>query len=119
MCRIEWNQVILINPTFKPKASRVMVTLLGIFWLSFCFAREPVAALAKVFAVHPPGSIQSIDAADQALAEAGQERAAIEARFELDERACYPKFFVTLCVDDAKERRRVALAQVHAVEVEA
>ena len=57
--------------------------------------------------------------ADQALAEAVQQRAVIETRFTRDQRDCYRKFFTTSCLDDAKERRRIALGQVRAVEVEA
>lgn len=68
---------------------------------------------------HPAGSIQSHESADRALAEAVQQRAIIEDRFARDQRDCYPKFFTTSCLDDAKERRRIALGQVRAVEVEA
>lgn len=53
------------------------------------------------------------------MAEARQERAAVDARFALDERNCHPKFFATACLEDAKEQRRVALTHIRSVEVEA
>jgi len=68
---------------------------------------------------YPSGSIQSVESADRALADVQRERTRIDAEFANEERACYPKFFVTSCVDAAKERRRRALAQIQQVEVEA
>jgi len=68
---------------------------------------------------YPPGSIRSVEHADRALTDVQQERARVEAEYTNEERACYPKFFVTSCVDAAKERRRHALAQIQQVEVEA
>jgi hypothetical protein len=47
------------------------------------------------------------------------ERAAIEAAFASSEQVCYTKFFVNNCLDEAKEKRRSALAYERAVEVEA
>lgn len=79
-------------------------------------AREAPANIAERY---PPGSIQSVETADKVLTDAQQERARAEAKFADDERACYPKFFVTSCVDAAKEERRRTLAQVQQVEVEA
>jgi hypothetical protein len=66
-----------------------------------------------------PGSIQSGEAAEQALSEAGRRRAEIAARFAADERACMKRFFVNSCVADAREHERHGLAEVRKVEVEA
>jgi colicin import membrane protein len=68
---------------------------------------------------YPAGSIQSVDAADHALAAVLKERSAIEAQFVARERACYPKFFTTACLNAAQEHRRSALAEIRVVEVEA
>jgi len=68
---------------------------------------------------YPAGSIQSIEVADQALEEVSRARAGTEALFAEDERACYSKFFATSCLQNAKERRRYALAQLRRIEVEA
>jgi hypothetical protein len=57
--------------------------------------------------------------ANQRLAAVEHERAAIEARFAERERVCYDKFFVNHCLDEAKERRRSALAAQRAIEIEA
>jgi hypothetical protein len=78
------------------------------------------AANGAGFAVrYPAGSITSVEMANRALVDAEQTRKAILAQFSEDERICYPKFFASSCMEDAKERRRVALAQLRPVEVEA
>jgi colicin import membrane protein len=68
---------------------------------------------------YPAGSIQSVETADQAKVEVEQERLRVESRFASEEAACYPKFFTTACLDKAKEKRRLALNRIRAVEVEA
>jgi hypothetical protein len=67
----------------------------------------------------PPPPVTSVAQADQQLAAVARERAGIEARFAERERVCYAKFFVTSCLDEAKERRRSALAAQRAIEVQA
>jgi predicted small lipoprotein YifL len=67
----------------------------------------------------PPPPVTSVAQADQQLAAVARERAGIEARFAERERVCYDKFFVTSCLDEAKERRRSALAAQRAIEVQA
>lgn len=61
----------------------------------------------------------SVAQADGRLAAVARERAAIESRYAEREALCYDKFFVNNCLDEAKERRRVALAAQRAIEVEA
>lgn len=74
---------------------------------------------AKVSVRYPAGSIRSVEEADAALSAAAAERTAIEARYQAEEQACHPKFFTTSCIDQAKERRRVALSALRPVEIEA
>jgi len=85
-----------------------------------------LAALLAACASHdvapqevPPPPVTSVAQADQQLAAVAHERAAIEARFAERERVCYDKFFVNNCLDEAKERRRNALAAQRAIEVQA
>lgn len=68
-----------------------------------------------------PGPVPttSVEQADQRLAAVARERAAIEARFADRERVCYEKFLVNYCLDEAKERRRVALQAQREIEMEA
>jgi hypothetical protein len=66
-----------------------------------------------------PPPVTSVAQADQQLAAVARERAGIEARYAERERVCYDKFFVTSCLDEAKERRRSALAAQRAIEVQA
>jgi len=61
----------------------------------------------------------SVAQADERLAAVLAERAAIEARHAEREVVCYAKFFVTNCLEEAKERRRLALATQRAIEIEA
>ena len=85
-----------------------------------------LAALLAACASHdvaphevPAPPVTSVAQADQQLAAVARERAAIEARFVERERVCYDKFFVNNCLDEAKERRRNALAAQRAIEVQA
>lgn len=69
--------------------------------------------------IYPAGSIVNAALAEQALRAAEEARIAIAARYRSDELPCYDRFFVTRCVDAGRERRRIALAEVRSVEVEA
>jgi colicin import membrane protein len=44
--------------------------------------------------------------------------ALIAAQFSDEQKSCFPKFFATSCLNDAKERHRVALAKVRIIEIE-
>jgi colicin import membrane protein len=68
---------------------------------------------------YPARSIQSVEVADQALADVAKERSRIETQFANDQRACHAKFFMTSCLDTVKEQRRQALAQIRSIEIEA
>jgi hypothetical protein len=72
--------------------------------------------VASVPALTPTRTVAQ---ANLRLAGVERERAVIEARFAERERVCYDKFFVTHCLDEAKERRRTALAAQRAIEIEA
>jgi colicin import membrane protein len=61
----------------------------------------------------------SIEQADATLAQVARDRAAVQQRYAQDEQVCYGKFFVNHCLDQAREKRRAALAELRAVEVEA
>ncbi len=83
------------------------------------------AALAACASVEPGPAVDAVDPttsveqADARLAAVAAERAAIEARFAEREVLCYEKFFVNNCLDEAKERRRVALVAQRNIEIEA
>ncbi|WP_426338994.1 hypothetical protein ACN9MZ_21820 [Pseudoduganella sp. S-14] len=61
----------------------------------------------------------SVEQADARLAQVKKDREAVEAEFNASEALCYDKFFVNSCIDKAKEQRRLRLAELRAVEVEA
>lgn len=61
----------------------------------------------------------SVEQADARLAEVAQGRAAVQAEYDAAEQVCNAKFFVNYCLDAVKEKRRVALAGLRAIEVEA
>jgi colicin import membrane protein len=79
-------------------------------------AEQTVASVVERYA---PGSITSTEIADRALADVKRQHSSVEARFAEDEAICYRKFFVTSCMDAAKDRRRLALKQLNTIEVEA
>jgi colicin import membrane protein len=81
--------------------------------LAGCASEPEMAAAAKPV---PPTSVEQ---ADQRIAAVARERAAIEARFTEREEVCYRNFLVTPCLNDAKERRRSALAAQRAIEIDA
>ena len=62
---------------------------------------------------------QSVEQANARLAQVAQERQAVHREFAANEAVCYTKFFVNYCLDQAKEKRRAALAELRAVEVDA
>lgn len=62
---------------------------------------------------------KSVDEAVRRLEAVKAARLAIDAEYAASEQICYAKFFVSNCLDAAKEKRRGALAQQNAVEVEA
>jgi colicin import membrane protein len=64
-------------------------------------------------------AIQSNDAADEALQAAGKQRTMLADRYIDDQRECYKKFFVSSCLEDAKERNRVSVKEVREVEAAA
>ncbi|ABR90886.1 Uncharacterized conserved protein [Janthinobacterium sp. Marseille] len=68
---------------------------------------------------YPADSIKSNEVAERAVAEVTKARADIEERFAADQRACYKKFFTTSCIDKIKEQRRIDLASIKPIEIEA
>lgn len=63
--------------------------------------------------------IQSMEEADRLLNEASRKKSAINQTFLEEERLCRERFFVASCLEDAKERRRVALKPLRSMEVRA
>ena len=61
----------------------------------------------------------SVEQADARLEQVKKDREVVEAEFNASEALCYEKFFVNACIDKAKEQRRLRLAELRAVEVEA
>jgi len=92
---------------------RALAVALSAALLSACASQDVVPREV------PPPPVTSVAQADQQLAAVALERKAIEARFAERERVCYDKFFVNNCLDEAKERRRSALAAQRAIEVQA
>lgn len=96
-------------------------TSLGFFLLhvSVGVAAFDQTVVDKLVGRYPAGSIQSTDLAELALVELTQTRLVVESGTLADERQCYPKFFTTVCLEHARERRRTAMAALRQIEVEA
>ena len=76
----------------------------------------PVTAVVQRY---PAQSIASVVTADAALADIKVAHTDIEMEYRAEELGCRPAFFMTRCVDAAKEKRRVALALIRPIEIEA
>ncbi|KFI06755.1 hypothetical protein [Massilia sp. BSC265] len=100
------------HPIFRA-GQRVLCAAVVAVLLSACASVEPGPSVESV------DPTTSVAQADQRLAAVAAERAAIEARYAEREAVCYEKFFVNHCLDEAKERRRVALVAQRNVEIEA
>lgn len=85
-----------------------------------CFAAENIAGdAASLSKDYPAGAIQSDVAADDALQRTSKARGEAERKFVDEERECYSRFFVNVCLSDAKEEQHLALSQIKRVEIEA
>ncbi len=80
---------------------------------------DELEARAPIQQRYPAGSIKSEEMAQKALEETAEDRQALELRYILDQRACYPKFLVASCLEAAKDRKRVAEKAIKQVEYEA
>ncbi|MES2935104.1 MAG: hypothetical protein V4805_16635 [Pseudomonadota bacterium] len=64
-------------------------------------------------------AVASVEQADQILLDVAQNRVKVEALYADQERICDARFFVTRCLDEARGRRREAMSQLRAMEIEA
>ena len=96
----------------------------GLKPLGEMIAAAALAALAALAApahaeAQAPTPTTSIEQAEATLAKVAKDRAAVNDEFAASERVCTSKFFVNNCLDKAKEKRRVELSGLRAIEVEA
>jgi hypothetical protein len=96
-------------------------TSLILLFLSQCAVRSVSAEILEqgLLDHYPAGSINAVAAARTALTDVDVVRKAVEQRFAESRAECMNKFFMTRCVDEAKEIRRDALHSIRKVEVEA
>lgn len=94
-----------------------LVKLGLVLMLSAC-AHQGEAALDVVGAPQVAAT-HSVAEADAKLKQSSSEREAAENEFAEREQVCYARFFVTNCLDKAKEKRRLILVRLRAVEAEA
>ncbi|MBI3229748.1 MAG: hypothetical protein HYZ45_06095, partial [Burkholderiales bacterium] len=77
-----------------------------------------LASIAPTWA-QSDASFASIDEANKVLQDLAVKREAVQAQFVQDEMACQPKFFMASCLESAKEKRRLALAELRPLEINA
>ncbi len=82
-------------------------------------ASVPGVTAQELDSRYPAGSIQTVEQANTALQAVEQARSSVLARHAAQEAVCYPKFWVSSCLEQAAEVRRAGLALVRRVEVEA
>jgi hypothetical protein len=90
----------------------------GLKPLGEMIAAATLAALAA-FAAPAQAQTTSVEQANAKLAQVAKDRDAVEQEYAVSEDICNGKFFVNNCLDKAKEKRRVALSSLRAIEVEA
>lgn len=78
-----------------------------------------LAALGALMSAQAQAQTTSVAQANAKLEQVAKDRDAVEDEFAESERVCSGKFFVNNCLDKAKEKRRVALSGLRAIEVEA
>lgn len=107
-----------MRASFKPLGEMIAVAALAaglaLAAPSLALAQDPGKNTASVV---PPST--SVAEADATLARVARERADVSNEYAESEAVCNNKFFVTTCLDKAKEKRRVAEAELRALEVEA
>jgi len=87
-------------------------------------AVDAASLTSTVLANHSPGvysvpATHSVAEADAKVAEVAAGRAVVANEYAAAEAICYNKFFTTICLDKAKEKRRAALVSLRAIEIEA
>jgi hypothetical protein len=107
-----------MKPGLKPLGELIAAAVLA------ALAALAAPAHAQSAGQQPPAAprvpeTRSVEQADAKLEQVARDRAAVNDEFAASERVCYAKFFVNNCLDKAKEKRRVALAELRAIEVEA
>ncbi|OYO30164.1 hypothetical protein CD932_02715 [Janthinobacterium sp. PC23-8] len=104
---------------------KIMTTMMGrwstalacALLLSAC-ATQHQAAMDEVGMPQVVPTLTMVEA-DARLKEVASERAAAESTYAARELACYDRFFVTSCLDQAKNTRRLTLVRLRAIEAEA
>ena len=74
---------------------------------------------AEIATRYAANTIDSTGRATAALDDVARARLQVEADLSRDERGCAQVFFTTRCLEKARERRRVALARLRPIEIEA
>jgi hypothetical protein len=99
--------------------SSACISLLLIFSLFTTSVLSAEGDAAAFFSRYPAGSIQSVEQAITALGDVNTERDHVSENFLAAKDICLHKFFVSSCLDKAKDRKRKILKAIREVEVEA
>ncbi len=86
---------------------------------SACASTRPVVDTNVTIDFPPSERVESVEQADRVLAAVTLSRAQIDWRYHQKEQICYTRFFMNDCLLDAKTERRLDLAKVKKIEVEA
>ena len=98
----------------KKKFSRFLFGFMLMMLMSSGFA-ENMTILER----YPSGSIQTVERANQAIDDVQRERDLLQETFLDKKDDCLQRFFVSSCLNKAKEAKRQAKKQLRTVEVEA
>lgn len=102
----------MLRILFLPMMSALLI-------LNASVASAQVASVTALAERYPQGSIGSIEIANQALGEVSTAREQVEQEYQNERAACFDRFLMSACMNEAKEHRRTARAAIRQVEVEA
>lgn len=83
------------------------------------FEPNPAYTSSALVERYPVQAITTLELSKQALEDLKIGRKQIETIFKQDEKACYKTFFANRCIAAAKDRRRLDLAKIKPIQVEA
>lgn len=98
----------------KIQSRRCLFVALLMLFTSLSFAESPT-----LLERYPSGSIQTVERAIQALEDVKYEREFAQSSFLETKDDCLQRFFVSSCLNKAKETKRQLKKQLRVVEVEA
>ncbi len=99
--------------------ARLLLVVAAFALLGGCASKPPLVDTNVVINFPSDERVTGVEQADEILRYVKLSRSQIDWRYRQKEQICYDKFFMNVCLRDAREERRVDLARVKKSEVAA